>query len=384
MKYRKFGKLDRQVSVLSFGCMRLPTEGGGCSGPNIDQREAIGMIRHAVDQGVNYFDTGWPYHDGNSETLLGQALRDGYRQRVTLATKSPVWFLQSGADFDKFLNQQLQKLETDHIDCYLLHGLDLHRWHEVILKHGVLERAAAAQRDGRIGCLGFSFHDHYESFPQILNGYDDWSFCQIQYNYMDTENQAGTKGLKLAAAKGLAVVVMEPILGGRLATPPPTMQEIMDRAAVRRSPVGWALEWLWDQPEVTTVLSGMSTMAQLEQNLQFAEKATVGSFSAADQQVVAELRRKYQERTVIPCTSCRYCMPCPSGVNIPEVFRLYNDAFLYDDLIGARHKYAFVPGGGQADKCLACLDCEAQCPQRIQISEWMPKIHAALAPAKTV
>jgi hypothetical protein len=383
MKYRKFGKLDRDVSVLSLGCMRLPTEGGGRFGSNIDRPLAIRMIRHAIDSGINYVDTAYPYHGGNSELVVGEALRDGYRQRTLLATKSPTWLIHSEADFDRLLNEQLQKLQTDHIDCYLLHGLNQASWHGTILKFGIIEKTEAAIRDGRIGCVGFSFHDHAEAFPEILTGYDHWAFCQIQYNYMDIENQAGTAGLKLAASRGLPVIVMEPILGGRLASPPPPIMEVIHRAASRRTPVQWAFEWLWNQPEVTTTLSGMSTMQELDENLALADRARAGSFTPADYEIVAQLRQLYQERTVINCTACRYCMPCPSGLNIPDIFRLYNDVFLYDDLPGARVKYGFVPDSGKADKCQACLDCEQNCPQQIKVSEWMPKIHAALsAPAK--
>ena len=186
------------------------------------------MIRHALERGVNYFDTAYVYHDGNSETVLGKALR-GHRDRVKIATKSPLWLIQQEADFDRMLDEQLRKLQTDHIDFYLLHGMDKKRWNEVVPKFKLLEKAEAAIRDGRIRHLGFSFHDNYESFDEIVNGYDRWTFCQIQYNYMDTENQAGTRGLKLAASKGLAVVIMEPLLGGRLANPPASIRRVIER-----------------------------------------------------------------------------------------------------------------------------------------------------------
>ena len=207
MQFRKFGRLDWNASVLGFGCMRLPTVDGNSNGPNINEAEAVRMIHHALDRGVNYFDTAYVYHEGNSETVLGKALY-GHRDQVKIATKSPVWLIQKETDFDRMLNEQLRKLQTDHIDFYLLHALDKKRWNEFVLKYKLLEKAEAAIRDGRIRHLGFSFHDDYESFRDIINGYDRWTFCQIQYNYMDTENQAGTQGLKLAAARGLAVVIM--------------------------------------------------------------------------------------------------------------------------------------------------------------------------------
>jgi hypothetical protein len=381
MQFRKFGKLDWDVSVLGFGCMRLPTVDGNHNGPNIDEAEAVRMIHRAMDRGVNYFDTAYIYHEGASEAVLGKALR-GHRDRVKIATKSPVWLIQNESDFDRILNEQLRKLQTDHIDFYLLHGLDKKRWNDVVPKYKLLEKAEAAIRDGRICHLGFSFHDNYESFPEIINGYDGWTFCQIQYNYMDTENQAGTQGLKLAAAKGLAVVIMEPLLGGRLANPPPAVCQVIERSPVKRSPVDWALQWLWDQPEVTTVLSGMSNMEQVNANLDSAAHARVHSFKPADLKLIAELQQKYRERAAIPCTKCNYCMPCPNGVNIPANFEIYNEAFLHEDVPGARFKYQiFIPEAERASACIACHDCEDNCPQKILISEWMPKVHALLGKA---
>ncbi|MGA2541806.1 MAG: aldo/keto reductase [Verrucomicrobiota bacterium] len=378
MQFRKFGKLDWNASVLGFGCMRLPTADGNPHGPNINEAQAVGMIRHALDRGVNYFDTAYIYHEGRSETVLGRALR-GRRDQVKIATKSPLWLIEKDADFDRILNEQLARLQTDHIDFYLLHALNKSRWSQIVLKYNLLEKAGAAIGDGRIRHLGFSFHDNYESFPDIINGFDRWSFCQIQYNYMDTENQAGTRGLKLAAAHGLAVVIMEPLLGGRLAHPPSSLRQVIERATVQRSPADWALQWLWDQPEVTVVLSGMSDMDQVEANLESASRARCHSFQAADRKLIADLQHQYQERAAIPCTKCNYCMPCPNGVDIPGNFEIYNEAFLHEDVPGARFKYQiFVAEAARAGVCLACHDCEDRCPQKIPVSEWMPRVHALL------
>ncbi len=280
MQYRSFGRLDWKASALGFGCMRFPTPDGNHFSGNIDEVESLRMVRHAIDNGVNYLDTAYVYHDGQSERLLGKALKDGYREKVRLATKLPVWMVESAADFDRLLSEQLQRLQTEHIDFYLLHALSHERWNNVVLKHQLLDRAEAALADGRIGHIGFSFHDEYEAFEEIVNGSDLWSFCQIQYNYMDTENQAGMRGLKLAGSKGLAVVIMEPLMGGRLADPPKDVREAMESFPLRRSPVEWALEWLWDQPEVSVVLSGMSTMAQVEENLSFAGRSALLGVSA--------------------------------------------------------------------------------------------------------
>jgi hypothetical protein len=378
MEYRSFGRLEWKVSALGFGAMRLPTTDGDPHGNNIDEAEAVRMIRYAVDQGVNYLDTAYVYHGGNSETVVGKALADGYRRDVRIATKSPTWRIQGAEDFDRFLGEQLRRLRTDSIDFYLLHGLNRQFWRGVILKHDLLKRAEAALADGRIRHLGFSFHDNYEAFPEILDGYG-WSFCQLQYNYLDTENQAGTKGLKLAAAKGLAVVIMEPLLGGRLANPPAEVCELMKGGPCRRAPVEWALQWLWDQPEVSVVLSGMSTMEQVKGNIEQARNSRIGSFTPADFELIKRVRQKYLERTVVPCTKCNYCLPCRNGVNIPRNFELFNDAHLHDDLGHSSFIYrTFFPPAEHASECQACHECEPLCPQAIPISEWMPKVAAAL------
>ena len=379
VNYRSFGRLDWKGSALGFGCMRLPTLDGKRGSPEIDQAETVRMMRHAIDNGVNYVDTAYPYHEGQSEVVVGKALKDGYREKVKLATKLPVWMVTGPEDFDRLLDEQLKKLATDRIDFYLLHALNQSRWRDIVLKHDVLERAAVALADGRIGRLGFSFHDEFESFEEIVDGSDLWSFCQIQYNYMDTENQAGTRGLKLAAGKGLAVVVMEPLMGGRLAAPPENIRQTMESFAVRRSPVEWALDWLWDQPEVSVVLSGMSTMSQVEENLRFAEASRIGTFGLAEQELIAQVREQYSARTVIPCTKCGYCMPCPNGLNIPANFELFNFAHLYDDVTAARFRYKVMLNDGQrAESCIDCGVCAELCPQKIAIGEWMTKVEALL------
>jgi hypothetical protein len=379
MQYRTFGKLDWKVSALGFGCMRLPTTDSLPLSSNVVEAEAIRMIRHAIDNGVNYVDTAYMYHGGMSEVVLGKALRDGYREKVKLATKLPVWMVQRPEDFDRILGEQLQRLQTDHIDCYLLHALGKERWHNLVLKYNLIEKAEQAKADGRIRHIGFSFHDKYEGFETVINGYDRWDFCQIQYNYMDTENQAGVKGLKLAASKGLAVVVMEPLLGGRLADPPKEICALIDAAEPHRTPAELALNWLWNQPEVSVVLSGMSTMEQVEQNLGAAINAHVGGLAEADQKLIARATEMYKARTAIPCTKCEYCMPCPNGVNIPANFEFFNHASLYEDVHGARFRYSvFLKPEERSSACIACHDCEELCPQAIPISEWMPKVAALL------
>jgi predicted aldo/keto reductase-like oxidoreductase len=379
MQYRRFGKLDWKASALGFGCMRFPTTDGQRTSANIVEAEAIHMLRHAIDNGVNYLDTAYPYHDGQSEVVVGKALKDGYREKVKLATKLPVWMVKEPGDFDRFLGEQLKKLDTGHIDFYLLHSLNKKSWRDIVLKHDLLAKAAAALADGRIRHLGFSMHDDYACFEEIIAGTDLWDFCQIQYNYMDTENQAGTRGLKLAASKGLAVVVMEPLLGGRLADPPQDVRETLESFPIRRSPAEWALQWLWDQPEVSVVLSGMSEMSQVEENLRLADASRIHSFNGADQALIARVRELYNARTVIPCTKCSYCMPCPNGVNIPGNFDLFNYAQTFDDVASARFRYQFaLTEAERSGSCIACGVCEELCPQKIAIAEWMPKVSALL------
>ncbi|MEN6561617.1 MAG: aldo/keto reductase [Acidobacteriota bacterium] len=379
MQYREFGKLGTKVSALGFGCMRLPTLDGAPQSGNIDEAETVRMIRRAIDRGVDYIDTAYPYHDGRSEVVTGKALRDGYRAKVLLATKSPVWQIAKPEDFDARLGEQLARLGTDRIDLYLFHALGAERWENIVLKHGLLEKAEAAVRDGRIGHIGFSFHDKADVFRRIIDGYDGWSACQIQYNYMDIENQAGTAGLRYAASKGLAVVVMEPLLGGRLASPPRAAADVFRASGRGWSPAEWALQWTWDQAEVSTVLSGMTAMTEVEENLRAADRSEVGGLNAGDQAVIDRARKALRERAAIPCTRCGYCRPCPSGVNIPRNFELYNDCVIYDDPAIPRATYArFMPEGERAAACTGCRSCEEKCPQRIAISELMPEVDAVL------
>lgn len=376
MQYRKFGQLDINVSALGFGCMRLPTIDGKSG--NIDQAEATRMIRHAVDQGVTYIDTAYGYHERNSEIAVGKALQDGYRQKVNLATKLPVWLVNETADFDRLLNEQLGKLQTDHVDFYLFHALNKGSWQKV-LDLNLLERAEAALADGRIRHIAFSFHDTLETFKQIIDGYQNWSMCQIQYNYMDINNQAGTEGLQYAASKGLGVVVMEPLLGGKLARRIPALEPIWEPASIKRSPADWALQWLWSQPEVSVALSGMSTMQQVEENLISAGQAQAGQLTGSELDIIATVRETLMKLSPIPCTKCEYCLPCPNGVNIPRNFDVYNQGAMYHDHENARRGYKnWIPDDAKAANCIQCQECEDKCPQKINISQWMPVVEEVL------
>ena len=370
MKYRKFGKLDWKVSALGFGAMRLPTIGGDSS--KIEEPHAIKMIRYAIDHGVNYVDTAYPYHQGQSEYLVGKALKDGYREKVRLATKMPSWLVEQYEDFDKYLNEQLEKLDTSHIDYYLLHGLNKGRWPK-LKEIGVFEWAEKAKADGRIKYLGFSFHDDYELFEKILEDAEHFTFCQIQLNYMDTEYQAGVKGLKLAAKKGLAVVIMEPIKGGKLAvTPPKDVQAVWDKAEKKRKPAEWALQWVWNHPEVSVVLSGMSEMKHVEENVEYAGRSGPGTLSAKDLVLIEEAKQAYLNLGFVGCTACRYCMPCPQGVAIPEILGLYNEYYMSGQNAEIKEKYwEKITPETHSTNCISCGVCEEQCPQELPIRKFM-------------
>jgi len=375
MRYRRFGKLEWEVSALGFGCMRFPRKGREAS--NIDEPEATRMLHYAIDHGVNYLDTAYPYHGGNSEPFVGRALKGGYREKVRLATKLPCWLVQTPKDFDKYLNEQLERLQTDHIDFYLLHGLDEKRW-QAMHDLRVLPEAEKAIADGRIGYLGFSFHDRYDVFKEIVDAYDKWTFCQIQYNYVDVEEQAGTKGLKYAAAKGLAVVIMEPLLGGALANPPDKIQRLWDGGPSKRTPADWALQWLWNQPEVSVVLSGMSTMQQVEENVASAGASGISTLTEEGLELVRRVGEEYEGLYPIPCTKCGYCLPCPNGVDIPRLFELFNRGKAYNSVEQARFRYEQVPEEARANACQKCHECEDLCPQKILVSDWMVRVHEVL------
>ena len=367
MQYRRFGKTGETVSVLGFGAMRFPSKDG-----KVDVEEAVAMMRHAVDEGLTYIDTAYFYHDGESETIVGKALKDGYREKVHIATKLPLYLVEKEEDFERFLSTQLERLEVETVDFYLMHALNRGEW-EKAKRLRLPEKMEQAKRDGRIRHIGFSFHDDYEAFQQILDEYDGWEFCQIQLNYIGLDYQAGIRGLEYAASKGLGVVIMEPLLGGRLAAPPRGVQAALDPS---KTPVEWALDFLWNRPEVTLLLSGMSSMQQVRDNLAYADRARAGMLGEAELAMLREAKRVYDTAALVPCTKCQYCMPCPFGVEIPRVFEGYNRTISHGK-DAAKAFYAEI--SGKADLCRACRRCEKKCPQHIEISAMMAEVQAAFA-----
>ena len=366
MKYRTFGKLDWKVSSLGFGAMRLPIVDQDPS--KIDEPLAINMIRYAIDNGVNYVDTAYPYHRGNSEFLVGKALKDGYRDKVKLATKMPIRVVNSREDLDRIFNEQLSKLQSDYINFYLLHGLRKDNWSKVKEFH-MLDWAEKKVAEGKIKHLGFSFHDEFNVFKEIVDSYDGWTFCQIHFNYMDENYQAGIRGLRYAVSKGLAVVIMEPIAGGLLAVKPPKeIEAVWSKNKIKRTPAELALQWVWNHPEVSVVLSGMSTMEQVVENVKSADRSGPGKLAEEELNIILQVRKKYREYGVLGCTNCEYCLPCPNGVEIPTIFSLYNEYFMKsrDESVIDKYKNIVDPENG-AKKCAQCGECEEKCPQHLPI-----------------
>lgn len=372
MEYRNMGNAGIRVSPLGFGCMRLPERDG-----KIDRERAIAMIRWAIDNGLNYVDTAYPYHGGDSENLVGEALKDGYRERVSLATKLPVYKLEKAEDFDTLLDEQLRKLQTDHVDFYLLHAVNRERWEKTILPLGILDKLLAAKQDGRVRHIGFSFHDELELFKEMLDHWDQWDFCQIQLNYVDRKHQAGIDGLEYAAAKGLGVVIMEPLRGGYLANLPENVAKLLGTSG--KSAVEMALDFLWDRPEVSVVLSGMSTEEQVQQNVAYAHRAKIGMLTPEDKTLLEKAEASLRAYAEIPCTGCNYCSVCPQGIAIPQIFSAYNQCQVKMNLGYGKKLYREAKEvGALADACTGCGTCQSQCPQNLPISQWMPKIHELL------
>lgn len=393
MKYRKFGSTGFKVSALGLGCMRLPTK--RLMPLQADMPKSIKLIKSAVDKGINYIDTAWLYHFGASEKIVGMALQGGYREKVHLVTKSPLFLVNKAEDFDKFLNKQLKKMQTDYIDTYLFHSMNKSGL-EKLKKYHLIDKMIEAKKEGKIKYIGFSFHDTLPVFKEIVDFYH-WDVVQIQYNYMDTAIQATTEGLKYAAGKGMAVVIMEPLKGGRLANPPAEVWEVMERSRIKRSPVDWALQYLWNLPEISVVLSGMSNLQMLNENCDSADRSGVSSLHEDDLNIIDDLIKIYRKKILVPCTSCKYCLPCPSGVNIPQNFAILNNVVLersnvrkwlnkrdYKKMANSPEKLDKAKSNGNASLCINCGICLEKCPQEINIPDELKNVHLILKKGKKI
>ena len=375
MLYRKVPKTGDSLSTLGFGCMRFPG-----STLSIDEERTIRQIRMAIDKGLNYVDTAWPYHNGKSEVILGKALKDGYREKVKIADKLPHWMCGSVKDMEDKLDIQLKRLDVDVIDYYLIHNLDGKSWTKC-KDHGVIEFINKAKKSGKIVNAGFSFHGAPEDFNPIVDDYD-WEFCQIQYNILDEHNQAGRSGLEYAASKNLAVIVMEPLRGGSLAGRlPEKVKTVYEKASIKRTNVEWALKWILNHKEVTCVLSGMNEETHIEENLNIAHTSPPGCLTKEDNAIIAEAGNTYLKIQKVPCTGCQYCMPCPHNVNIPMVFSYFNGWHLFNERPYWIQYLLFLGGGlgrdgGLASQCTKCGVCVNKCPQHIDIPAEMDNVKA--------
>jgi len=365
MNYRVNPKNGDQLSILGFGCMRFAK----------DEKEVERQIIYAIENGVNYFDTAYMYP--NSETVLGRVLAKGYRNRVKIATKIPPHMVKKYEDLDRIFNTELDRLQTDHIDYYFIHMLtDVNIWNRLV-ELGILKWIEEQKQSGRIVNIGFSYHGGKDEFKTLVDAYD-WEFCMIQYNYLDENQQAGKSGLEYAASKGLPVMVMEPLRGGKLVTGlPKEVNDVWEKAYIKRTPAEWAFRWVWNHPEVTVVLSGMNSQDMVEENIRVASEAEANSFTEADYELFRQVRQILNETIKIPCTGCNYCMPCPQGVDIPTCFSCYNNL----EIEGRMMSYwryimqtSIKSRPNNASLCTGCGKCERHCPQNIPIREEMRKV----------
>ena len=376
MQYTIFPKINIKVSRFGMGCMRFPKKTNETGKSITDEQESIKMIQYAIENGVNYFDTAYVYKD--SEATVGKALNGGLREKIFLATKCPVDKVNKREDFDTLLDESLKRLQTGYVDFYLLHGINKNCW-ENIKKFKLLDKLDNAKKEGKITYKTFSFHDDPELFKEIIDS-NSWDMCQIQLNYIGERFQAGVEGLKYAASKGIGVVIMEPLLGGLLAENVPTdIVEKWGSSGIERTPAEWAFRWLANFPEVTIILSGVSTMEQLKENIKIFEKAFPNSITEKEVEAFKEVKKLYEQKIKVGCTGCSYCMPCPSGVNIPGVLWQHNSAYMNDpELLKEGYESWFCHNKMDASQCDECGQCEEPCPQHITVIDKLKLAHKYL------
>ncbi len=374
MHYRQMEAADERVSALGFGLMRLPTRGDDRE--NIEEEKTADMLDFALENGLNYLDTAWFYHGGESENFLGRYLEGrNNRDDILLATKLPSPNIEEESDLDYYLEQQLKKMQTDYIDFYLLHSLTESRWQN-LKEFDVTDWLLKKREEGLIKYLGFSFHDEFPVFKEIIDYFPEWDFCQIQYNYLDREYQAGERGLNYAHNQGLDVIIMEPLRGGLLARrPPEPVAEIWQESSRDVTPAARALEWLWQDERISLVLSGMSRIEEVRENIETASRSEPGSLPEEEIDLVERAAEKMREAMPVDCTGCNYCVPCPEDVSIPRMFDYYNQVHLYDNYEKIKESYQkFEEKDRAADSCIQCRECEEKCPQHLPISELMPEV----------
>ena len=376
MQYVQFGSLDTPISRFGMGCMRYPKIELSDGSEVIDEEEAIRMIRYAIDHGVNYFDTAYAYP--GSEKILGKALQNGYREKVVIATKLPIGDVKNADDLKRIHDEQVARLGVDVIDIYIFHCLDRGNW-EKVKKYDGIRFMEQLKISGKIRQIGFSFHSEYDLFEEIVDAYH-WDMCLIQFNILDDNHQAGVRGLKYAAQKGISVAIMEPLKGGMLASKIPNdVQKLLDGYTEKRSLVEWALRFVYHFPEAKVILSGVSSMEQLKENIRIFDEAAPDVLSADDLAMLAQIKDIYRQTVRVGCTGCGYCMPCPKGINIPEIFKVYNDASLSDWTEYGSVFYSLMVSnnGKDATSCIECRSCEDHCPQSIAIADVLKEAHAS-------
>lgn len=379
MQYRTYGKLGYEVSALGMGCMRLPRVIDGQGKVEVDCEKAYEIIRYAAEHGVNYFDTAYGYHSQNSEAILGEALDNGLRKNVKIATKQPFGVMKTQGDIRRNLENTLKKLRTDYIDLYLIHCIMEPTW-EDIKSRKILEEFEKFREEGLIRGIGFSYHGAFPTFREILSFYP-WDMCQVQQNLLDVDKEVTAEAITEAGKKGTALVIMEPLRGGGLSTPPASVQKIYDECPVKRSGTEWAFRHLLDRPEVSCILSGMTTLDQLKENIAiFSQPDTAPHcLSEEERDILARAKTAYESIVTIPCTGCEYCLPCPKGVNIPRAFTLYNEGMMFGSFDQPQRSYMFATNAGSdVSKCVGCKACEAKCPQKLEIADQLKTAHERL------